>query len=163
MVQFWTKIVLTDHARAKSGWSGKPNAAHRAWNHSLQSDFLPYLKPWWTLGWKGNKERQEKWPFAWYQISSKFDRWEPKPLMRSDAADAIPELIKQLGDEDACLRSTAEFHLRQWTGNAFGHDWNGHQSNRPTREEGKKMQALWQQWWKQAEKDFRAGSPKVSP
>ena len=163
MVQAWTKIVLTDQARAKSGWSGRPNAAQQAWAYSMQSDFLPYLKPWWRLAWKGNKERQEKWPFALSEIPSERSCWQHKPLTRSEAADAFPQLIEQLDDEDECLRSAAEFDLRQWTGKAFGHDWKDHQSNRPTREEGKKMQAAWRQWWKQAEKDFRAGAPKASP
>jgi hypothetical protein len=84
-------------------------------------------------------------------------------MTRSQAADAIPALIEQLGDGNAYVRSAADFHLRQWTGKVLGHDWDGHKSNRPTLEEGKTMQAQWRQWWTQNEKDFRERAEQRAP
>ena len=151
MVQSWTGVVLSGDEYVRGDHRGKANATYRAWQHSLQSNFLPYLKPW------------REGPFVWFRISKEFNRWETTSMTRSQAADVIPKLIEKLGDDDPCVRSEAEFHLRKWTGESFGHDWKGHQSNRPTVEEGKMMQAKWRQWWKQAEKDFREKAERRSP
>jgi len=159
MVRFWTDIALSGNAYVKSSHRGKPNATFRAWEHSLQSDFLPYLKPWW----KGSKESERKSPFAWYRISSELNRWEPTPMTRSQAADVIPKLIEQLDDGNSCVRSAAEFHLREWTGKAVGRGREGHKSDRPTPEEGRTMQAQWRQWRKQTEKDFREDAQQRGP
>ncbi len=84
-------------------------------------------------------------------------------MTRSQAADAIPKLIAQLDDGNAYVQSAAEFHLREWTGKVFGRDWEGHKSNRPTREEGNRMQAKWRQWWERTERDFREAAQQRTP
>jgi hypothetical protein len=161
MVGYWTHVVLSAEAGLGPD-RGRADATYLAWSHSLQNDFLPNFKPWWQeIGpserkwWQGISPSERKWPFAMYEISNEFDRWEPRPMNRSEAAEAIPRLIKQLTDSKPTSRSTAEFHLRQWTGKAFGHDWRAHMSNHPTLAEGKAIQAEWRRWWEVNEKKFR--------
>jgi hypothetical protein len=147
MIQSWVNVVAEDKNR--SPHRGKANAAVRSWEHCLQNDFLPSLHSWWL-----RYRDEEKWPFALIYLSAKNDRWEENPLTRRSAAKMIPRLIDDLTAKDARTRSTAEFHLRQWTGLAFGHNWHGHKSDRPTLEEAGAIQEQWREWWKENEAGF---------
>ena len=52
----------------------------------------------------------------------------------------IPQLIKRLTHSDNQMRAQAEQRLRGWTGQSFHHTWRGYHYERPTLEEGDKMQ-----------------------
>ena len=68
--------------------------------------------------------------------------------------DVIPQLIEWLTHEDNRMRSQAEDRLRQWTGQAFHHNWRGYYYQRPTLEEAKRMQPMWREWWKKNKDSF---------
>ena len=147
MIQFWANVVAQDKKR--SPHRGKANATVRSWVHCLQNDFLPSLH-----SWLQDYRDEEKFPFALISLSDKNDGWEGEPLTRMSAAKVIPKMIDDLTAKDARVRSTAGFHLRQWTGLAFGHNWQGHKSDRPTLEEAGAIQEQWRKWWKEDEAGF---------
>ena len=69
---------------------------------------------------------------------------------------AIPRLIDWLGGDDPVVRNNAEIRLQAWTGQSFGHDWEGMKYDRPTLQEGQKMQPLWRDWWEKNKGSFVA-------
>jgi hypothetical protein len=68
-------------------------------------------------------------------------------LPSSRVRDAIPELIERLDDSSDSIRSLAEQHLKRWTGQSFGHTWEGYQLGRPTLEEAPAVKSEWRRWW----------------
>lgn len=67
----------------------------------------------------------------------------------------IPRLIDRLTDEDHLTRAAAEEMLRRWTGQEFGHTWEGYDHERPTLAEGRAIQALYRSWWGRNQNGFR--------
>jgi hypothetical protein len=67
---------------------------------------------------------------------------------------AIPRLIDRLIDDDDSTRATAEEVLRRWTGQEFGHSWDGYNWKRPTLEEGRAMQPTYRAWWMKNKERF---------
>lgn len=59
----------------------------------------------------------------------------------------IPHLIPLLTHEDSEVRAQAELRLHRWSGQSFERTWTGYDRQRPTLEEGRKMQPLWRNWW----------------
>jgi hypothetical protein len=45
--------------------------------------------------------------------------------------------------------------LRRWTGQEFGHTWEGYHDQRPTLAEGRAMQPLYRSWWARNKETFR--------
>jgi hypothetical protein len=68
---------------------------------------------------------------------------------------AIPRCIAWLTHPDSEVRARAESCLIKWTGQSFGHDWEGYSYQRPTMEEAEKIQPRWQEWWEQNKSSFR--------
>lgn len=74
-------------------------------------------------------------------------------------ADAIPVCISLLTHKDNQVRAMAENHLHRWMCQSFERDWEGYNWERPTLEEGKKMQPLWQAWWEANKEGFVPRKP----
>ncbi len=68
---------------------------------------------------------------------------------------AIPRLIDLLTSLEHTTRADAEGMLRGWTGQNFGHTWDGYNHRRPTPEEGRAMQPLYRTWWERSKGTFR--------
>lgn len=71
-------------------------------------------------------------------------------LQPSRVAAAIPRLIDRLTSPDNRTRAAAEQVLQGWTGQTFGHTWDGYHFERPTLAEGRAMQPLYQSWWERS-------------
>ena len=62
-------------------------------------------------------------------------------------AEVIPDLIGYLIHPDVQMRSHAGWVLQKSSGNAIEQPWDGFDSNRPTLEEGRELQARFLEWW----------------
>jgi hypothetical protein len=84
-------------------------------------------------------------------------------LNRERVADAVPLCIEWLTHTDAQVRAMAESRLTTWTGQGFERTWEGYHYQRPTLEEGRRMQPLWRAWWEKNKAGFnprrRCGLP----
>jgi hypothetical protein len=76
-------------------------------------------------------------------------------LNRERVADAVPLCIEWLTHPNAQVRVQAESLLVLWTGRKFEHAWGGYDYQRPTPEEGKRMQPLWRAWWENNKSGFK--------
>ena len=70
-------------------------------------------------------------------------------LSNENVRKTIPILIDFLVHDNDQVRTLSEEQLRDWTGQAFLHTWKGTVENRPTKDEGLRMQRLWRAWWKE--------------
>ena len=84
-------------------------------------------------------------------------------LDQSRIPDAIPLCITWLTHPVAEVRAMSEAHLVKWTGQSFEHTWKGYHYERPTPEEGKRMQVLWGTWWEKNKKGFKPHGPCDRP
>ncbi|HEY3351818.1 MAG TPA: hypothetical protein VGQ83_01095 [Polyangia bacterium] len=84
-------------------------------------------------------------------------------LAPSHVPAAIPVLIARLDDPAEGVRAIAEERLRRWTGQSFGHAWDGYRRERPTRAEGRAMQPAWRAWWAAHAATFRPIVPEIHP
>jgi hypothetical protein len=76
-------------------------------------------------------------------------------LNHERVADAVPLCIEWLTHPDAQVRAQAESLLTAWTGRKFQHTREGYDYQRPTPEEGKRMQTLWRAWWEKNKSGFK--------
>ncbi len=73
--------------------------------------------------------------------------------------DAIPRCIDLLTHVDPKVRSMAENYLVRWTGESFGHVWDGYDWKRPMAIEAPSIQDRWRAWWKKNRSGFRPYKP----
>lgn len=68
----------------------------------------------------------------------------------------IPALIDRLSSDDQAKRANSYITLEGWTGQTIGHDWDPNITpyDRPTLDEGKKMQPLWRDCWEKNKATF---------
>ena len=76
-------------------------------------------------------------------------------LNRERVADAVPLCIEWLTHPDAQVRALAESRLSEWTGQSFERTWEGYHYQRPTLEEGRRMQPRWRAWWEKNKAGFK--------
>ncbi|TWU14368.1 hypothetical protein CA54_32130 [Symmachiella macrocystis] len=149
MIQKWTDLAAAGEDSTHENHRDQKPAIRRAWRYSLQNDFLPQMQEW-------NRQYTiyEGHPFQRFYIWEAADAWRSDPTTRAEAAEFIPQFIEDLTAESDIARSTAEFHLRAWTKQSFGHDWQGHRPDRPTSQEGEQMQVAWKEWWEKNRDSF---------
>jgi len=141
MVRHWLRLARNSRGSKPCDDSPQRGAIFRALDHVMQNDFLEWYAetmPWVTTA--GTEKRL-------FFVSEETERWECGLLSADEANRRIPELIENLTARDAFTRSLAFFHLRLWTDSSFGHDWQGHDSMRPTLEQGRRTQETWRNWW----------------
>jgi hypothetical protein len=161
MVERWTQQAAD--AREDRTQYAKATAARQAIQFAMQDDFLPVIADWIKL-----EQESDYYNFA--GLAMRPSRASTELLLKSAAkdavgglyylrnekmADVIPSLIGWLADEDAEVRRLAEWYLRKWTGESFGHTWEGEDRERPTLEEGKAMQPAWRAWWAEHAAGFK--------
>ena len=161
MVEHWTQIAESNEETR--GPRGPAEAAKIGICLALQDDFLPLLETWLT--------EPEKASYVLFQgLAMRPSTQATALLLKADTSASvgalrylhpdqvpavIPYLIRRLTHAEEGIRSQAEQFLHRWTGQAFHRPWKGYHRQRPTWEEGRRMQPLWQEWWAQNRNDFR--------
>lgn len=161
MIERWTKIAAgPDDERS---WRDRATAARQAIQYAQQDDFLPLIAEW--IGHDRDKDGSN-----FTGVAMRRSRAATELLLKSNPADAVggmyylsreriadvvPRLIEWLAHEDSEARWLAESYLCKWTGQSFGHTWEGSDRQRPTLEEGRAMQPLWRAWWADNKEGFK--------
>lgn len=156
MVKHWTNIAESKERR--STWSV---TARSGIQFAQQDDFIPLIEKW-----IGDKTRT----VAFSGLAMRPNPRVADILLRTGAPnavaamrflrpeqvpDVIPQLIERLTYQDNHMRARSEERLCAWTGQAFHRDWRGYDSQRPTLEEGRRMQLLWADWWRKNKDSFK--------
>jgi hypothetical protein len=142
---------------------GKAPAARQAIQFAMQDDLLPLIADWIKFdrdtdhnNFAGLAMRPSKASTALLLKCGAKDAVGGMYWLRKEkVADVIARLIEWLADDDVEARHMAEWYLRKWTGEAFGHSWEGEDREHPTLEEGQAMQAAWRAWWDENKADFK--------
>ncbi len=154
MIEHWTQVASSPR-EGRWYWLNKAVAARQAIQFAQQDDFLPLIAEWirFDRDTDGNNfTGLAMRPSA--EATALLLKSDPRAarngmyyLRDEKVADVIPHLIDWLVHEHVEVRRQAEWYLRKWTGQAFGHTWEGTDRQRPTLEEGKAMQPAWREWW----------------
>lgn len=153
MVEQWTATASApDDGRSMYY---RTRAARQAIQYAQQDDFLPLIAKW--IAADGDEDWDSLNGLAMRpsrEATEMLLACEPRDILnaiyrlrRDKIADLIPHLIGWLTHDDVKVRYWAEWYLRTWTGQAFGHTWEGNDMARPTLDEGKAMQPAWREWW----------------
>lgn len=144
-------------------WYEKADAARQAIQFAVQDDFLPLIAEWirfdldvdynnfTALAMRPSDASTE----LLLKAGAKDAVRGMYYLRKEKIADALPHAIEWLTAEDVEVRRQAEWYLRKWTGESFGHSWEGEDAEHPTTEEGAAMQPLWRVWWDEHKADFK--------
>jgi hypothetical protein len=159
MVKYWTDIAASEETKTMP--TGRATAAKQAICFAQQDDFLPLIKKWIATASQ---------PSDFYGLAMRPSPKATVMLLRAGNPDAIaamyylhpdripdviPQLIKWLTHEDDRMRAEAEMRLHTWTGQAFLRGWQGYHYQRPTLEEGRRMQPMWEEWWEENKNNFK--------
>ena len=167
MVEDYRKKIETDKKKTRLSGSYEIALLESFW-YGQQEDFLPVIEQWVS---KSELFRSTSTDIALFRpFIAHFDGLAMNPSPQAfailqtipalDAAyafgrlhkdrikEAIPLCIAWLTHEEHQVRAVAESRLREWTCQSFDRTWNGYHWERPTLEEGKKMQPKWAEWWK---------------
>jgi hypothetical protein len=159
MIKYWTNIAESEAERSMP--RTRSAAAIRAIQFAQQDDFLPLIEEWIAA-----KTRRVAFSGLAMRPSSKVTTillrlGEPNAVsamrfLRPDQIpDLIPQLIEWLTHEDNEMRARSEERLRKWADQDFYHTWRGYHIERPTLEEGRRMQPMWEEWWEKNKDDFK--------
>jgi len=164
MFDHWTSLVEPVSARAVNMLGARrPDAALEAIWYARQNLFLPSLAKWIAdpalsqipyLDGVAMRPDPAVVPVLLQAAPARTVRafWQLNPVA---IPSAIPKCIEWLTDEQGQVRAAAESLLVKWTDRSFDHDWEGYSDQRPTVEEGQKIQLRWQEWWEQNRSSFR--------
>lgn len=167
MVRQWTELAdqATEH------WlppMSKAEAARAAIWFARQDDFLSVLERWAT----GADYHGDGLPPNARNLHGVALRGTPRSIALLLAMDSwastvalgsarpehipaiIPMLIDRLAHPRQQVRAEAYQLLELWTRQSFNKTWEGSTTQRPTIEEGRAMQPLWQAWWATHQHDF---------
>ncbi|MBN1916802.1 MAG: hypothetical protein JW889_02745 [Verrucomicrobia bacterium] len=161
MTARWTKVASEpDDGRSMHS---RTKAAREAVQFVQQDDFLPLIAKWITD--EGDKDWNSFTALAMHpggKATELLLTCEPLDVLRAmyrlrrdKIADFIPHLIQWLASDDAEVRYWADWCLTTWTGEEFGHTWEGNPRERPTLDEGKAMQPAWREWWADNKDGFK--------
>jgi hypothetical protein len=158
MIRYWTKIA--ESTEDKPWPKGQTAAAREAICFARQDDFLPVIEKWIPTFTQ---------PSDYYGLAMRPSPKATEILLKEAnpnavaamyylhpdrIGDAIPQLINRLTHEDDRMRAESEYRLHLWAGQAFCRDWQGYDHERPTLDEGRRMQPMWQEWWQRNKDDF---------
>ncbi|MFC1712212.1 hypothetical protein ACFL6S_01020 [Candidatus Poribacteria bacterium] len=159
MVDYWTDIAESEAERnaPQTRWG----AAIYAIQFAQQDDFIPLIEEWIASGFQymaysGLAMRPGPGIADILLKSGEPNAVAAMRFLRPNQVHAvIPQLIKRLTHKDNRMRAEAEQRLRTWTGRSFYHTWRGYHYERPTLEEGRKMQPVWEEWWEKNKDSFK--------
>lgn len=158
MVKYWTNIAESGAKRAMP--TRRATAARQAICFAQQDDFLPLIEKWIATASQGDlcglAMRPSPEATAMLLKAASPNAVAAMSYLCPDRIpDVLPQLIKWLTHEDQRMRAESEYRLHRWTGQAFSRDWKGYHCQRPTLEEGRKMQPMWQEWWDKNKRGFK--------
>lgn len=158
MIRYWTKIA--ESTEDKPWPKGQAAATRKAICFARQDDFLPAIETWIPTFTQ---------PGDYYGLAMRPSPRATEILLKEAdpnavaamyylhpdrIRDVIPQLIDRLTHQDDRMRAESECRLHTWTGQAFCRDWRGYHHQRPTLDEGRRMQPMWQEWWQQNKDGF---------
>jgi len=158
MIEYWADIAESKEAEKMP--AGRVDAARDAIRFAQQDDFLPLIEKWIATASQ---------PSDFYGLAMRKSTKATAMLLKAGnpnaiaamyylhparIPDVIPQLIKWLTHENNRIRAEAEMRLHTWTGQAFRRDWRGYHHQRPTLEEGRRMQPMWEEWWEENKDNF---------
>jgi hypothetical protein len=166
MVERWTEVAASS-TTGPSYPTDEPNAARTAIWFSSDDAFLPTLRSWIEnrgsdrgfIPVSGLARRPSREAFS---LLLSLNPSESAPVLTALAPGHVPAMIpvaiEWLTHPESQVRARAEDALRQWTGQSLAHTWEGYHHQRPTLEEGRRMQPAWREWWQANRQSFRPPS-----
>jgi len=161
MLAQWTKAAseFDDGRRMHS----RTRAAREAVQYAQQDDFLPLISKW--IADEEDKDlnnlcglamRPSRKATELLLTCERLDVLHTVYYLRRDKiADLIPPLIEWLTSDNVEVRNLADWYLELWTGQKFGHTWEGNDREHPTLDEGKAIQPAWREWWAKNKDGFK--------
>jgi hypothetical protein len=160
MIEYWTNIAESETERNIPAI--RPTAAIYAIQFAQQQDdFLPLIEKWIAtktrhIAFSGLAMRPSSRATAILLRAGDPNAVAAMRFLRPDQVpDVIPQLLEWLTHEDDQMRAQSEARLRAWTGQDFYHTWQGYHYQRPTLEEGRRMQTAWQEWWEKNKSNLK--------
>jgi len=163
MVAHWTEIASAP-TTGPTYPTEEPDAAGTAIWFSSDDAFLPTLRRWiesrgpdsGPLPVSGLARRPSREAFS---LFLSLDPSESAPVLKALAPGHVPAMIPVaigwLTHPESEVRAWAEEALRDWTGQSFARGRKGHDYERPTLEEGRRVQRAWREWWEANRHSFR--------